>query len=70
LIDSEPQKLLNAAQAQKFLGGISRMSLWRINVVKEEIPSVMVGGRVMFELKDLQDFIKRNKKHAVSSRAI
>jgi predicted DNA-binding transcriptional regulator AlpA len=54
-------KLISANQAMKFLGGISKTSLWRLTK-KGSLKIVDVGGRTMFDIDELNRFITLNTR--------
>jgi hypothetical protein len=53
----EPQGLLNVGDACKWLGHVSRTSLWRHR--RHGLRSVRLGGRVCFRVRDLEEFVNR-----------
>lgn len=56
----EVKRLLTVSQACTYLS-ISRMSLYRM-IERKEIAPVKIGGRTLFDKKDLDELIERAKK--------
>jgi len=57
----EKPRLLNAVATMRELGGISRMSLWRL-VNDRKLRPTWIGNRQMFDCRDIDSFIKKNRK--------
>mgnify|MGYP000899334590 FL=1 len=56
----EVKRLFTVSQACTYLS-ISRMSLYRM-MERKEIAPVKIGGRTLFDRKDLDELIERAKK--------
>ena len=56
----EIKRLFTVKEAWTYLG-ISRMSLYRM-MERKEISPVKIGGRILFDRKDMDDFIDKAKK--------
>ncbi len=59
-----PRKMLDTAATCDFLGGISRMTLWRL-VREHKLPVCRIGSRNVFDPVDLAEFVERTKKRPV-----
>ncbi|MCF7855432.1 MAG: helix-turn-helix domain-containing protein [Candidatus Pacebacteria bacterium] len=57
---SPKSRLLSTVEATEYLGGISRMTLYRL-VKGGQLRSVKIGTRTLFDVEDLDGFIKRHK---------
>ncbi len=59
-----PRRMLDTAATCDFLGGISRMTLWRL-VREGKLPVCRIGRRNVFDPVDLAEFVERTKKRPV-----
>lgn len=62
----EGKLLLSAKEASESLG-VSDRTLWSNTVPRGSIPSVKIGGRVLYDLNDLRTFIERQKRSEANS---
>jgi len=60
--ESSEKRLLSTVATMRFLGGVSRMTIWRLCKITGGLTPVWVAGRQMFDLKDLNTYVRRNKK--------
>ena len=64
-IDSDikpDRKLLSTKETCGYLGGISRMGIWRLVNIHKSIRPVWIGSRQMFDVDDLNKHIRKNKR--------
>jgi hypothetical protein len=67
--DDPPRKLLSTEETLIYLGGITRMTLWRMCRVKKQLTPVRIGSRQMFDIEEIKRFINRQKKSNKMGRA-
>jgi len=60
-VQSRRDGLLSADRTREFCGGISKMGLHRLVYTEKSLIPVWIGNRQMFHIKDLEEFIKKNK---------
>lgn len=58
--DKPARRLMNALEAMEYLGHISRMTLWRL-AQEKKLRTVRIGSRVMYDIADLEKFVRQNK---------
>lgn len=63
-VEKFDERLLNEKEAAEMLGVSTKLlQAWRYR--REGVPFVKVGRRVKYRLRDIQDYIERNKEHAI-----
>ena len=66
MISIAERRLINANAAARFLS-ISRASLYRL-VSKNQVPSVKIGGRRLFDLTELNKFVDQLRTDPIDNR--
>jgi excisionase family DNA binding protein len=59
MVEETPKRLLTVAKTCNYLS-ISRTTLYRM-IEQKEIAPVIIGGRTLFDRKDLDDLIEKAK---------
>jgi hypothetical protein len=61
-----PKLLLTAPEAAKALS-VCEKTLWSISVPRGTLPVVRIGARVLYDPRDLADFIEQRKSRAADA---
>jgi hypothetical protein len=53
--------LVSVPEAARFLGGICQKTLWANTCPRGSIPCIRIGQRVMYDVRDLKNWIDHQK---------